>query len=85
MVYEKVSYGDMEDFLNDVFAEMRIAVDGDSEMAERFEKKVLNSLGISLLALHVNDNGSTVTISGGFVRWKEMVFEIRKQRVVRFW
>jgi hypothetical protein len=84
-VYEKVSYGDMEDFLNDVFAEMRIAVDGDSEMAERFEKKVLNSLGISLLALHVNDNGSTVTISGGFVRWKEMVFEIRKQRVVRFW
>ena len=85
MGYEKVSYGDMEDFLNDVFAEMRIAVDGDTEMAEKLEKKVLKSLGISLLALHVNDNGSTITISGGFVRWKEMVFEIRKQRVVRFW
>lgn len=79
MVYEKVSYGDMEDFLNDVFAEMRIVVDGDAKMAEKFEKKVLKSLGISLFALHVNDNGSTITTSGGFVRWKEMVFEIRKK------
>lgn len=85
MGYEKVSYGDVEDFLNDVFAEMRIAVDGDSEMAEKFEKKVLKSLGISLLTLHVNDNGSTITTSGGFVRWKEMVFEIRKKTTVRFW
>lgn len=85
MGYEKVPYGDMEDFLNEVFAEMRIAVDGDAEMAERFEKKVLKSLGISLLALHVNGNESTITISGGFVRWKEMVFEIKKQQVVRFW
>lgn len=85
MGYEKVAYGDMEDFLNDVFAEMRIAVQGDAKMAEKFEKKVLNSLGISISALHVNDNGDTITISGGFVRWKEMVFEIRKQRVVRFW
>lgn len=85
MVYEKVSYGDMEDFLNDVFAEMRIVVDGDAEMAERFEKKVLKSLGISLLTLHVNDNGSTITISGGFVRWKDMVFEIKKKQTVRFW
>lgn len=85
MGYEKVSYGDMEDFLNDVFAEMRIAVDGDSEMAEKFEKKVLKSLGIASSVLHVNDNGSTITISGGFVRWKEMVFEISKQQVVRFW
>lgn len=82
MDYEKVSYGDMEYFLNDVFAEMRIAVDGDSE---KFEKKVLKSLGISLLTLHVNDNGSTITTSGGFVRWKEMVFEIKKQQTVRFW
>lgn len=85
MGYEKVSYGDMEDFLNDIFAEMRIAVDGDTEMAEKFEKKVLKSLGISLLVLHVNGNGSTVTISGGFVRWKEMVFEIKKKQTVRFW
>ena len=85
MGYEKVSYGDMEDFLNDVFAEMRIVVDGDAKMAEKFEKKVLKSLGISLFALHVNDNGSTITISGGFVRWKEMVFEIRKKQTVRFW
>lgn len=85
MDYEKVSYGDMEDFLNDVFAEMRIAVDGDSEMAERFEKKVLKSLGISTSVLHINDNGSTITISGGFVRWKEMVFEIRKKTTVSFW
>lgn len=85
MVYEKVSYGDMEDFLNDVFAEMRIAVNGDAKMAEKFEKKVLKSLGISISALHVNDNGSTITISGGFVRWKEMVFEIRKKTTVRFW
>lgn len=85
MGYEKVSYGDMEDFLNDIFAEMRIAVDGDTEMAEKFEKKVLKSLGISLLVLHVNSNGSTVTISGGFVRWKEMVFEIKKKQTVRFW
>lgn len=85
MGYEKVSYGDMEDFLNDIFAEMRIAVDGDTEMAEKFEKKVLKSLGISLLVLHVNGNGSTVTISGGFVCWKEMVFEIKKKQTVRFW
>ena len=85
MGYEKVSYGDMEDFLNEVFAEMRIVVDGDAEMAEKFEKKVLKSLGISPLVLHVNDNGSTITISGGFVRWKEMVFEIRKKQTVRFW
>ena len=85
MGYEKVTYGDVEDILNDVFAEMRIAVDGDSEMAEKFEKKVLKSLGISLLTLHVNDNGSTITTSGGFVRWKEMVFEIRKKTTVRFW
>ena len=85
MVYEKVSYGDMEDFLNDVFAEMRIVVDGDAKMAEKFEKKVLKSLGISMSVLHVNDNGSTITISGGFVRWKEMVFEIRKKQTVRFW
>lgn len=85
MAYEKVSYGDLEDFLNDVFAEMRIVVDGDAKMAEEFEKKVLKSLGISISALHINDNGSTITISGGFVRWKEMVFEIRKQRVIRFW
>lgn len=85
MVYEKVSYGDMEDFLNDVFAEMRIVVDGDAEMAEKFEKKVLKSLGISMSVLHVNDNGSTITISGGFVRWKEMVFEIKKKTTVRFW
>lgn len=85
MDYEKVSYGDMEYFLNDVFAEMRIAVDGDSEMAEKFEKKVLKSLGISTSVLHVNDNGSTITTSGGFVRWKEMVFEIRKKQTVRFW
>lgn len=85
MGYEKVAYGDMEDFLNDVFAEMRIAVDGDSEMAEKFEKKVLKSLDISISALHVNDNGSTITVSGGFVRWKEMVFEIKKQQTVRFW
>lgn len=84
MGYEKVSYGDMEDFLNEVFAEMRIAVDGDTDMAEKFEKKVLKSLGISPLVLHVNDNGSTITISGGFIRWKEMVFEIRKQQTVRF-
>lgn len=84
MGYEKVSYGDMEDFLNEVFAEMRIVVDGDAEMAEKFEKKVLKSLGISPLVLHVNDNGSTITISGGFIRWKEMVFEIRKQQTVRF-
>lgn len=83
--YEKVSYGDMEDFLNDVFAEMRIAVDGDTEMAEKFEKKVLKSLGISTSVLHINDNGSTITISGGFVRWKEMVFEIRKKTTVSFW
>lgn len=82
MGYEKVPYGDMEDFLNDVFVEMRIAVDGDTEMAE---KKVLKSLGISISALHVNDNGSTITISGGFVRWKEMVFEIKKKQTVRFW
>lgn len=81
MGYEKVSYGDMEDFLNDVFAEMRVAVDGDAEMAEKFEKKVLESLGIASSVLHVNDNGSTITTSGGFVRWKEMVFEIRKQTV----
>ena len=85
MGYEKVSYGDMEDFLNDVFAEMRIAVDGDTEMAEKFEKKVLKSLGISTSVLHINDNGSTITISGGFVRWKEMVFEIRKKTTVSFW
>lgn len=85
MVYEKVSYGDMEDFLNDVFAEMRIVVNGDAEMAERFEKKVLKSLGISTPVLHINDNGSTVTISGGFVRWKDMVFEIKKRQTVRFW
>lgn len=85
MGYEKVPYGDMEDFLNDVFVEMRIAVDGDTEMAEKFEKKVLKSLGISISALHVNDNGSTITISGGFVRWKEMVFEIKKKQTVRFW
>ena len=85
MGYEKVSYGDMEDFLNDVFAEMRIAVDGDVEIAEKFEKKVLKSLGISTSVLHINDNGSTVTISGGFVRWKDMVFEIRKKQTVRFW
>lgn len=85
MVYEKVSYGDMEDFLNDVFAEMRIVVDGDTKMAEKFEKKVLKSLGISTSVLHINDNGSTITISGGFVRWKEMVFEIRKKTTVRFW
>lgn len=85
MVYEKVSYGDMEDFLNDVFAEMRIVVDGDAEMAEKFEKKVLKSLGISMSVLHVNDNGSTITISGGFVRWKEIVFEIKKKTTVRFW
>lgn len=84
MGYEKVSYGDMEDFLNDVFAE-RIAVDGDTEMAEKFEKKVLKSLGISTSVLHINDNGSTITISGGFVRWKEMVFEIRKKTTVSFW
>lgn len=84
MGYEKVFYGDMEDFLNEVFAEMRIAVDGDTDMAEKFEKKVLKSLGISPLVLHVNDNGSTITISGGFIRWKEMVFEIRKQQTVRF-
>lgn len=84
MGYEKVSYGDMDDFLNEVFAEMRIAVDGDTDMAEKFEKKVLKSLGISPLVLHVNDNGSTITISGGFIRWKEMVFEIRKQQTVRF-
>lgn len=84
MDYEKVSYGDMEYFLNDVFAEMRIAVDGDTKTAEKFEKKVLKSLGISMSVLHVNDNGSTVTISGGFVRWKEMVFEIKKQATVRF-
>lgn len=81
MGYEKLSYGDMEDFLNDVFAEMRVAVDGDAEMAEKFEKKVLESLGIASSVLHINDNGSTVTISGGFVRWNEMVFEIRKQTV----
>lgn len=86
MGYEKVSYGDMEDFLNEVFAEMRIAVDGDDEMAEKFEKKVLKSLGISTPVLHINDNGSTITISGGFVRWKEMVFEIKKKKTtVRFW
>lgn len=85
MAYEKVSYGDMEDFLNDVFAEMRIVVYGDTEMAEKFEKNVLKSLGIASSVLHVNDNGSTVTISGGFVRWKEMVFEIKKQATVRFW
>lgn len=85
MGYEKVSYGDMEYFLNDVFAEMRIAVDGDDEMAEKFEKKVLKSLGISTSVLHINDNGSTITISGGFVRWKEMVFEIRKKTTVSFW
>lgn len=85
MGYEKVSYGDMEDFLNEVFAEMRIAVDGDVEIAEKFEKKVLKSLGISTSVLHINDNGSTVTISGGFVRWKDMVFEIRKKTTVRFW
>lgn len=85
MGYEKVSYGDMEDFLNEVFAEMRIVVDGDAEMAEKFEKKVLKSLGISTSVLHINDNGSTITISGGFVRWKEMVFEIRKKTTVRFW
>ena len=74
MGYEKVSYGDMEDFLNEVFAEMRIAADGDAEVAEKFEKKVLKSLGILPSVLHINDNGSTITISGGFVRWKEMVF-----------
>lgn len=86
MGYEKVSYGDMEDFLNEVFAEMRIAVDGDDEMAEKFEKKVLKSLGISTPVLHINDNRSTITISGGFVRWKEMVFEIKKKKTtVRFW
>ena len=85
MGYEKVSYGDMEDFLNEVFAEMRIVVDGDAEMAEKFEKKVLKSLGISTSVLHINDNGSTITISGGFVRWKEMVFEIRKKTTVSFW
>ena len=85
MGYEKVSYGDMEDFLNEVFAEMRIAADGDAEVAEKFEKKVLKSLGILLPSvLHINDNGSTITISGGFVRWKEMVFEIKKQATVRF-
>lgn len=85
MVYEKASYSDMEDFLNEVFAEMRIAVDGDAKMAEKFEKKALKSLGISTSVLHINDNGSTITISGGFVRWKEMVFEIRKKTTVRFW
>lgn len=84
MGYEKVSYGDMEDFLNEVFAEMRIAADGDAEVAEKFEKKVLKSLGILPSVLHINDNGSTITISGGFVRWKEMVFEIKKQATVRF-
>ncbi len=84
MGYEKVSYGDMEDFLNEVFAEMRIAADGDAEVAEQFEKKVLKSLGILPSVLHINDNGSTITISGGFVRWKEMVFEIKKQATVRF-
>jgi hypothetical protein len=84
MGYEKVSYGDMEDFLNKVFAEMRIAADGDAEVAEKFEKKVLKSLGILPSVLHINDNGSTITISGGFVRWKEMVFEIKKQATVRF-
>ena len=84
MGYEKVSYGDMEDFLNEVFAEMRIAADGDAEVDEKFEKKVLKSLGILPSVLHINDNGSTITISGGFVRWKEMVFEIKKQATVRF-
>ena len=75
-----MSYGDLEDFLNDVFAE----VDDDIKMAERFEKKVLNSLGISTSVLHVNDNGSTITVSVGFVRWKEMVFEIKKNTTIRF-
>ena len=68
-----------------VFAETRIVVDGNVEMAETFEKKVLKSLGILLLTLHVNDNGSTITTSGGFVCWKEMVFEIKEQQTVRFW
>lgn len=85
MGYEKVSYGDLEDFLNDVFAEMWIAVNGDTKMAEKFEKKVLNSLGISTSVLHVNDNGSTITVSGGYVRWKEMVFKIKNNTTIRFW